>query len=68
MNLRDYFAAKAMQSGFGAVFGAVLSVSANAKADDFVKVITDLCKLCYLMADAMLAARKADLTEPPKSG
>ncbi|WP_313740504.1 hypothetical protein [Pseudomonas sp.] len=44
MSLRDYFAAKALQGM------CADSSTAGTKAKD-------LCKECYLLADAMLAAR-----------
>lgn len=46
MSLRDYFAAKAMQ-GF----------NANPHYDEYSH--EDMASLCYMAADAMLAARSA---------
>ena len=50
MSLRDYFAAKAMQS---IVAGAMAQGGANEAAD-----APELAKVAWLMADAMLATRK----------
>lgn len=48
MTLRDYFAAKAMQ-GIIATFD-----------DDTTAMPEQVARLCYTIADAMLAARKED--------
>jgi hypothetical protein len=49
MTLRDYFAAEAMAGGIREFFAA------GDAWDDY----DDLASSCYLMADAMLKARKA---------
>lgn len=47
MDLRDYFAAKAMQG--------IISFDANEVTPDNVE---SFCVVCYLIADAMMEARK----------
>lgn len=49
MSLRDYFAAKAMQSAYGALCASDKSVDGNEE--------TLIARLAYKLADAMLAER-----------
>ena len=59
MTLRDYFAAKAIPSSIKALHDPASPV--NWEADDEVSPHSDLvlaANYAYLMADAMLAARK----------
>lgn len=51
MTLRDYFAAKAMQ-------GLLASPRAPGDGDENPVTTESIARLSYLMADAMLAARK----------
>ena len=56
MNLRDYFAAKAMQASFNTVFNA--AATANKNALEFSQIFENLAITAYSMAEAMLKARQ----------
>jgi len=59
MNLRDYFAAKAMQGQYTAVFRPVFSGDENSVLDALDNsAYMDIASNSYAMADAMLKARE----------
>jgi hypothetical protein len=59
MTLRDYFAAKAMQGQYTAVFRPVFSGDENSVLDALDNsAYMDIASNSYAMADAMLKARE----------
>jgi hypothetical protein len=59
MTLRDYFAAKAMQGFVGDRDVQVYGIHGSGKSDDYCQ---QAAVAAYRVADAMLAARKANAT------